>query len=432
MEHQSVLTNRETATLILFGALAVWVLMSSNRAEVLRSTGSILAMLTRPKLSVPTILYIAFITGLLVPASWLGLWESDLVGATVRWMLFSGLGLLFSLNAAIDEPGFFRRAFLRMLAVVAVIEFLATLSSFPLWAEVLGQLLAAMAAVVAVQPGRYTRAARAANAYLILFGLAALAWGVWQVIDDWSLIDRGLLFREFLLPIWLTPFALLFVFGFAVVAAYEKAFVRMWLGDESHSSLARQRLALVLRSGLSLSHLRLVAGREMWIGNAAGFRETWSRIGEVKQASRERAMAEAAVARRLIENAGRTGVDRDGRQLDRREFSETQEALRSLAVAQMGWWNRDDRYREDLLEILEPTFELDGLQEPSGITMYVALDGQGWYAERQTITGHWFAIGAAGPTPDQWLLDGIERPSGFPSEPEWDHWGGGSPSLNWN
>ena len=252
------------------------------------------------------------------------------------------------------------------------------------------------------------------------------------MIDDWSLIDRGLLFREFLLPIWLTPFALLFVFGFAVVAAYEKAFVRMWLGDESHSSLARQRLALVLRSGLSLSHLRLVAGREMWIGNAAGFRETWSRIGEVKQASRERAMAEAAVARRLIENAGRTGVDRDGRQLDRREFSETQEALRSLAVAQMGWWNRNDRYREDLLEILEPTFELDGLQEPSGITMYVALDGQGWYAERQTITGHWFAIGAAGPTPDQWLLDGIERPSGFPSEPEWDHWGGGSPSLNWN
>lgn len=73
MENQSVLTNREIATLILFGALAVWALMSSNRAEVLRRTGSILAMLTRPKLSVPTILYIAFITGLLVPASWLGL-----------------------------------------------------------------------------------------------------------------------------------------------------------------------------------------------------------------------------------------------------------------------------------------------------------------------------------------------------------------------
>ena len=100
MEHQSVLTNRETATLILFGALVVWVLMSSNRAKVLRSTGSVLATFTNPKLWMPTTLYIAFITGLLVPASWLGLWESDLVGATVRWLLFSGLGLLFSLNAA--------------------------------------------------------------------------------------------------------------------------------------------------------------------------------------------------------------------------------------------------------------------------------------------------------------------------------------------
>ncbi len=432
MEHQPVLTNREIATLILFGALAAWALMSSNRSAVLRSMGSVLAMLTRPKLSVPTVLYIALITGLLVPASWLGLWESDLVGATVRWMLFSGLGLLFSLNAAIDEPDFFKRAFLRMLAVVAVVEFLATLSSFPLWAEILGQLLAAMAALIAVQAGTHPRAARTANGYLIFFGLAAIAWGVWQVVDGWSLIDRGLLFREFLLPIWLTPFALLFVFGFAVVGAYENAFVRMSLGDGNHSSVGRQRLALILRSGLSLSHLRLVAGREMWIGNADGFRETWSRIGEAKQASRERVLAAEEAARRLVENAGRTGTDGDGRQLDRREFSETQEALRSVAFAQMGWWNRDHRYREDLLEMLEPTFGLDGLQEPSGIAMYVAPDGHSWYAERQTITGHWFAIGAAGPTPDQWLLDGPERPSGFPAEPEWDHWGGGSPSLNWD
>ena len=152
----------------------------------------------------------------------------------------------------------------------------------------------------------------------------------------------------------------------------------------------------------------------------------------MKQERREEALAEAAAARRLVDNAGLTGVDGDGRQLDRREFSETRRALRWLAVAQMGWWNRDHRYREDLLEMPEPTFEFDERQEPSGIAMYVAPDGQSWYAERQTITGHWFAIGAAGPTPDQWLLDGPERPSGFPAEPEWDHWGGGSASPNWD
>lgn len=34
------------------------------------------------------------------------------------------------------------------------------------------------------------------------------------------------------------------------------------------------------------------------------------------------------------------------------------------------------------------------------IRTQVSGDGQRWYAERQTITGHWFAIGAAGPPSD--------------------------------
>ena len=94
--------------------------------------------------------------------------------------------------------------------------------------------------------------------------------------------------------------------------------------------------------------------------------------------------------------------------------------------------NQGDRYRDDLLTILEPGFADHGLDEPGAITMYVSPDGQSWFAERRTITGRWFAIGAAGPPPDEWLFDGPERPSGFPAEPEWDHWGVGESSANWD
>lgn len=44
---------------------------------------------------------------------------------------------------------------------------------------------------------------------------------------DWSRVEHGLVLREFLLPIWLTPFALLLVGAYAVWAAYELAFIRM-------------------------------------------------------------------------------------------------------------------------------------------------------------------------------------------------------------
>ena len=41
-------------------------------------------------------------------------------------------------------------------------------------------------------------------------------------------------------------------------------------------------------------------------------------------------------------------------------------------------------------------------------------------------------LGAASPPPDQWLYDGSEKPSSFPSEPEWDQWGRGETAVNWH
>lgn len=77
---------------------------------------------------------------------------------------------------------------------------------------------------------------------------------------------------------------------------------------------------------------------------------------------------------------------------------------------------------------MEPTLTRDALPRPSDIRIVIAADGQRWYAARRTITGHWFAIGAAASPPDQWLFDGTDAPSGFPDEAAWDHWVGGKHS----
>jgi hypothetical protein len=67
-------------------------------------------------------------------------------------------------------------------------------------------------------------------------------------------------------------------------------------------------------------------------------------------------------------------------------------------------------------------FSRQGLSSPpSGISMLVSKDGQRWYAWRRTPSGRFFAIGAAGPPPDQWLYDGPEPPGDFPGLGE--EWG---------
>ena len=81
----------------------------------------------------------------------------------------------------------------------------------------------------------------------------------------------------------------------------------------------------------------------------------------------------------------------------------------------MGWHrNRGGRYRDDLLKMIGDDFTRQGLPKESGIALRVSSDGQAWYAWRRTVTGWCFAIGAAGPPPEQWEYDGPEPPHGFP------------------
>ena len=94
---------------------------------------------------------------------------------------------------------------------------------------------------------------------------------------------------------------------------------------------------------------------------------------------------------------------------DRRELKETIDALSKLHMYQMGCYgNLGGRYRDDLLQIIGKDLTRSGLPEESGITLRVSEDGQSWYAWRRTVTGWCFAIGAAGPPPNQWEFDGLE------------------------
>ena len=118
--------------------------------------------------------------------------------------------------------------------------------------------------------------------------------------------------------------------------------------------------------------------------------------------------------------AGIDGTDSEGRRLDQREFKETTKALRWLATCHMGHYRRRNRYDPELLALLGDGFARHGLANEHGIGMKVSEDGQAWFAYRRTITGWCFAIGAAGPPPDQWEYDGQDPPRGFPGrDPMW-------------
>jgi hypothetical protein len=194
----------------------------------------------------------------------------------------------------------------------------------------------------------------------------------------------------------------------------------------------RQQLAILIYAGPRLSMLRDLRGTPDYdVVNADGFQEALRAIRQARQARRAEEEAQGAAARRLVDNAGLDGWGDDGQRLDQREFAETRKALQWLATCHMGHYRGNDRYRPDLLTVVEPHFTRDGLPEDHGIVMEVADDGGSWYAYRRTVSGWCFGVGAAGPPPDQWCYDGPSPPSDFPTEQEWSQFGVGKFAEHW-
>ncbi|MPZ91858.1 MAG: hypothetical protein GEU68_09555 [Actinobacteria bacterium] len=251
------------------------------------------------------------------------MWDFGLLKTTILWLLLSGLALVLRLNDAIQKPGFFRGALLKSLGVVAVVEFAAAFKSFPLWIEIPAQVLAVMCAMVGVVAERDPQHApvrKLANGYLVVFGVSALIWSASQLIGNWSTLDPGTIVREFLLPIWLTASALLFVYGFAVVAAYQGVFVRMRIRNK-HGPLLRQRFAMMLRANGRLGHLRLLSGiGAQRIARTEGFLQAWREVGVLRREARELRAEDDAALRQLVVNGGGIGADDTGQQLGQGEF----------------------------------------------------------------------------------------------------------------
>ena len=277
----------------------------------------------------------------------------------------------------------------------------------------------------------YRRAGKLAFGYLWLLGLAAIAWGITQLVSERVDTDWALWWRELVMPFWLTPVALGFMALFALYMVYDATFSVM----RSQSAVGltwKHRLAVLSRCGLRLRAVRAVRPSASWLANDQGFRATWRWASRALRRDRDHRADEAAKAQRLIDNAGVAGTDATGKQLDQREHAETKEALRWLYTCHLGHYSElSNRYIALDQDIINRLPEKYGLPTPRQFEVHIASDGQSWYAARQTITGHWFAIGAAGPPTDQWFYDGPTPPSGFPNESEWDQWMEGSHSPNW-
>jgi hypothetical protein len=405
-------------------ALLVWALA---RTDTRSSARDVLRVAASPKILGSLAVLVLWVLGLVYFAWTVGLWDADRVTDTVFWFVTAGLVMFGRFEKVSKEPHFVRRTALATLEVSALIEVLSEVFVLNLIPELFLQPAFALfggVSVVAARKPEHRAAKRLADGLLLMASAALLLYVVVSLVNNWGSIDKGDLLQQFALPVWLTVGVLPYIYAVGLLAAYELAFLRIGWKSEA-GWWPRTRAKLVLLTSFHAKAREVGAFSGPWqfkLAAATSFRDGRRLVKEFRQAQRDAARDAEEKAARLDLYAGVDGFDEDGRRLDRREFEEITDALRWIATCQIGWHNNNQagRYRSDLLDFVLDGFAGRHLPQPKGVEMRVSKDGQKWFAWRRTISGWVFAIGAAGPPPDQWEYDGADPPAGFPGEdPAW-------------
>lgn len=416
------LSDRELASLAWLGMAAIGIVLWRPTRTI---PFDLAKTLLKRVFLVPFVLFALWMAAIVGLASLTPAWDLNLLKATLIWFITVGAVLLFDATKAAQEPGWFLRRAKRTTKATVFLEFylnahtLTFLGEFTLQAWLLILVIAAVAS-----PSEASTTNRRSRTTWVTWaqaatGLALLSYvGIW-VVGNWQNIDPGQSVRELALPIWLVLFALPAMFIWSWYLTWDGARSQLRRVSPGERSGWRSRLAVLLGYNVHISDMRLFANdwaRE--VVEAPSLRAALRVIGEHRARLKKEEAEKRRAAEDLVRYAGVQGTNAEGRQLDRREFSATVDALEWLAACQSGAYQAHGRYDRDQLKIFQLGMNR-GLPEEHGITMKVRNDGQAWRAWRRTITGWVFAAGATGPAPDQWFFDGPEPPKSYPGSDGW-------------
>lgn len=412
-----IFDSRQIATLILLSAGLVVVLSIGGSR---RAVADLARQASNPKIVISVTLYLGWLVLIHWIALFLGLWNFRLIGESIFWVGASGFSVfVLAITEAGKKEAFFRGRLREALGLAAIFEFYLNVKTLPVYGELLIQALAIILILFRAATQRdSSRSAlgRFLTAVLALIGLLLFAYTTVSTVSNWRGLDKVQELRKLFMTFWLLVGALPFLYLLALVAAYGQIFAMMKATTGRGRTSIRSRLGVLTGLRGRLTDVRTF---EPAFSRMAAEASSWRRGYVATRLFKQRRAAEIAQKEarlsKLAQNAGVSGTDARGRQLDRREFEETERALRWVATVQMGRYEGNgNSYVPDVLDIIGE-FERHGLARDHGVVVRVRRDGQAWYAYRRVVSGWVLAVGSRTAPPDQWFYDGPEPRKDFPA-----------------
>lgn len=180
------------------------------------------------------VLYVSLIvyTSIIFALLWLlDFWDTCLLKDAIVWMLFSALGILFSLNKA-KGVSYFANLIKSSITIIVIVQFLINLHPFGLLVELITMPILTFLTILSVSAKYYAKNNKdyqkvhsCLNKLLGIVGLGYIGFALYETIIGFKTTHWSDVSKQFMLPVILTISFIPYFWGVALYMKYEMMFI---------------------------------------------------------------------------------------------------------------------------------------------------------------------------------------------------------------
>lgn len=157
-------------------------------------------------------------------------WNVEQLKNTIFWSISVGVLSLFKLNSIKKDKSFFKHSILSNLKILAIIQFIVGVYTFPILVEIIvipiSALIGAMIAI-ADSDKKHIQIKRLLEYLLSIFGMVVIVYTLYMLVTNFGEIAKEKTFYDFIVPALLTFFYLPFIFIMMIYSTYEEVLIRL-------------------------------------------------------------------------------------------------------------------------------------------------------------------------------------------------------------
>ncbi|MEQ3725747.1 hypothetical protein [Alcanivorax sp.] len=252
-----IFNNREIAIGFWLLAISAYVLLSPNMIEVRSSFRHLLSAFFVKQIMLVLGLMVAYMMFVVYFLYEMDLWNTDQIKNTVFWCTSVGFMSLFKIESIKKDKSFFKHSVLDNLKLLAILQFVVGVYTFPVWIEILLVpalvLIGAMTAIAETDK-KYHQVKTLLEYCLSIFGIILIVYTLYMLATNFGEFGNEKTAYDFFVPPLLTLFYLPFVFFMLVYSTYEQVFIRLQLSikNKLYRNLAKIYALILFNFRMSL------------------------------------------------------------------------------------------------------------------------------------------------------------------------------------